>query len=121
MPILIALLCARALMNGTALRADAATAALRIFLLVSWLIAISSSGKSFELDGVEIRRQHHLEQLAIRRIVEHPVADLRRLEPARPFMHRVHALPLERVLGPAVPTLNELEFYVQFMTHRDLL
>src|SRR5260221_11092207 len=109
MPILIALLCARALMNGTALRADAATAALRIFLLVSWLIAISSSGKSFELNGVEIRRQHHLEQLAVGRVIEHAVADLRRLQPARPFMHRVHALPLELVIVPAVHHLVELQ------------
>src|SRR5260221_6987763 len=121
MPILIALLCARALMNGTALRADAATAALRIFLLVSWLIAISSSGKSFELNGVEIRRQHYLEQLAVGRVIEHAVADLRRLQPARPFMHRVHALPLELVLAPAVQHVDELEIDVVVMPLGDHL
>src|SRR6267142_2514156 len=111
MPILIALLCARALMNGTAVSAEAATAPLsirrRVFL--SWLIAVSSSGKSFELDGVEIRRQHHLEQLAVGRVIEHAVLDLGRLQPAGALLHGVHALPLELVLDPAVQHVDELQ------------
>src|SRR2546422_9532496 len=111
MPILIALLCARALMNGTALRADAATAALRIFLLVSWLIAVSSSGKSFELDGLEIRRQHDLEQLAVGRVIEHAVLDLRRLQPAGALLHGVDAPPPELVPYPAGQHLDALQVH----------
>src|SRR5438477_1839767 len=121
MPILIALLCARALMNGTAPSADAATAALRIFLLVSWLIAVSSSGKSFKLDGVEIRGQHDLEQLAIGRVIEHAVLDLRRLQPAGALLHGVHALPLELVLDPAVQHVDELQLDVVVVPLRNHL
>src|SRR5918996_6184195 len=94
MPILIALLWARALTNGTALSAEAAAApfSIRRRVILSWLIAVSSSGKSLQLFGVEIGRQDDLEHLAIGRIVEHTVADLRRLQPAGALLHRLHAV-----------------------------
>src|SRR5262249_41093373 len=63
----------------------------------------------FQLDGLEIRRQDDLQQLAVVRIVEHRVLDPGRLQPARAFAHRHHAGALVLALDPALEHVDHLE------------
>src|SRR5688572_33371821 len=107
MPMRIGLPCAReVLMNGTVESAVAATAPCRILrrVLLLWLIAVLLLvRKSLQLDGVELRRQHHLEQLAVVGIVEHAVADLRRLQAGGALLSGVHVFAFVFGLCRAFP------------------
>src|SRR5262245_26110378 len=94
MPILIGPDCATAWRRnaGAAISAEPAsvasstlrrvTALTRYFCFVVIMSSLMVSCYDLlELDGVELCRQDELEQLAVVRIVEHGVLDLRRLQP----------------------------------------
>jgi hypothetical protein len=67
-----------------------------------WIPACAGTIQSLQLDGLEIRRQHDFQHLAIVGIVEHLVPDTRRLEPAASCPHHVRAGTFELGLDPAL-------------------
>src|SRR5207245_2165166 len=59
--------------------------------------------------SLEVGRQHDFQQLAIVGVAEHGVLDLRRLDPARAGVKRVHALALKLAREGALEHIDHLE------------
>src|SRR2546425_7681349 len=73
------------------------------------------------VDRFVIGWKDDLQQLAVIRPTENRVANTRRLDPARTFLHGVHPSPIEFALEPALEHIHELEFDVVMVALAQLL
>src|SRR5882672_9332490 len=82
---------ARAISVGISARARATISSAEGILASS----LASTRLLFQLDGLEVRRQHDLQHLAAVGIVEHLVNDALRLQPGVAGIHGVNAMPFD--------------------------